>query len=256
MPDFEGVQFQTKGRHQYLTTGHRGVRVLVEGGSEVTITPGPLKDLTETRSILMAPVQAVLWHQRGFLPLHASVVGADGGAIALAGPSGAGKSTLAAVLSRKGCDVLADDICIIDASGQVDVLASGRRLRLWPDALDFLGIAKQGLPRALSRREKYLIDGNSLAGPQRLKLAAIVLLSRSEGEAVTIERRKGARSVMEQRAVVLMLNAARALGLEPAVFKALTKLQTSGVTVWSLKMPDDSRSLNAAADAVLSILGD
>ncbi len=158
-PDRDAGEFQTKGRRQYLTTSPDEARVLVENGCAVTVEPAPGDDLTDARSVLMAPVQAVLWHQRSLLPLHASVVGVNGRAVALAGPSGAGKSTLAAVLAARGHDVLADDICIIDTAGGADVLAGTRRLRLWRDALDHLGIAVDGLPRALSRREKYLIEG-------------------------------------------------------------------------------------------------
>jgi hypothetical protein len=255
-PDHVAIEFQTKGRRQYLTTFPEEARVLVENGCAVTVEPAPGTDLTDARSILMAPVQAVLWHQRGLLPLHASVVGVGGRAVALAGPSGAGKSTLAAVLALQGHDVLADDICIIDAAFGADVLPGTRRLRLWRDALDHLGIAVDGLPRALSRREKYLIEGGEWEEPERQKLAAIVLLSRHAGDAVTIERLRGARSIIELQGVVHMPEAARALGLDPAIFTALTKLASLGVTVWQLAMPDDRGCLDDAAARVLAVLRD
>src|SRR5579862_1482648 len=178
-PDHMTHGFQTKGSRQYLTVWPDEARVLVEDGNAVTLEPLAGVDLTEARAILMAPVQAVLWHQRGLLPLHASVVAVGGRAVALAGPSGAGKSTLAAVLAARGHDVLADDICILDTANGAEILPSTSRLRLWRDALDHLGIACAGLPRALSRREKYLVDGGKWAGPERHQLAAIVLLSRA-----------------------------------------------------------------------------
>ena len=229
--------------------------VLVENGRTVTIEPAVGCDLTETRSILMAPVQAVLWHQRGLLPLHASVVGVNGRAIALAGASGAGKSTLAAVLSARGLEVLADDICVVDsANGSADVLPSTSRLRLWRDALDHLGVAPDGLPRALSRREKYLIECGESAGAERQRLAALVLLSRQAGNAVRLERLRGARSIIELQRIVHMPAAARALGREPAIFAALTTLVALGVTVWRLVMPDDRQRLDDAAAQVLTVL--
>jgi len=247
---------QAKGRGRYLTVFADEARVLVENGCAVTVEPAPGTDLTEARAILMAPVQAVLWHQRGLLPLHASVIGVKGGAVALAGPSGAGKSTLAAVLARAGHDVLADDICIVDAANGADVLPGTRRLRLWRDALEHLGIAAEGLPRALSRGEKYLIEGREWRAPGRHALAAIVLLSRHAGDAVSIERLRGARSVIALQRVVHMPQAARALGLEPAIFKALTGLTTFGVTVWQLVMPDNPVCLDEAAATVLSVVPD
>jgi hypothetical protein len=239
---------------RYMTVFPDEARVLVEHGSTVTLELAAGADMTEARAILMAPVQAVLWHQRGLLPLHASVVATDGKAIALAGPSGSGKSTLAAVLSAiGGCDVLADDIAIIDGSGAV--LPGTRRLRLWRDALDHLGIAVDGLPRALSRNEKYLVDGGR-GGLANHPLAAIVLLIRQPGEGVAVERLRGARAMVALQEVVHMAGAARALGREPAVFTALAGLLGNGVTVWRLVMPDDRAGLAAAASEVLAIAGD
>ena len=259
-PDRVVGEFQTKGCRQYLTTSPGEARVLVENGCAVTVEPALGDDLTDARAVLMAPVQAVLWHQRGLLPLHASVVGVRGRAIALAGPSGAGKSTLAAVLGAQGHDVLADDICIVDVAGAAPdgahVLAGTRRLRLWRDALDHLGIAVDGLPRALSRREKYLIEGGERRGPERQTLAAIVLLSRRAAGGLTIERLRGARSIMALQDVVHMLPEARALGFEAAIFTALTGLASHGVSVWRLAMPDDRRCLAAAAARVLAPLAE
>ena len=246
--------FQAPGRGRYLTLFPDNARVLVENGCMVTVEPSPGADLTDARSILMAPVQAVLWHQRGLLPLHASVVGVNGRAVALAGPSGAGKSTLAAVLAMMGHEVLADDICIIDATNGADVLSGTCRLRLWRDALDHLGIAIDGLPRALSRSEKYLIESGGGDAPDRQPLAAVVLLVRQPGDAVTLERLRGARSIIALQEMVHMRDAARALGLGPEIFKALTRLTTLGVTAWRLAMPDDRHYLDEAAAKVLSVV--
>ena len=253
-PDRIVGEFQTKGSRQYLTTDPAEARVLVENGRAVTVEPAPGHDLTDARSVLMAPVQAVLWHQRGLLPLHASVVGVNGRAVALAGPSGAGKSTLAAVLAAGGCDVLADDICILDAAAGGQVLAGTRRLRLWRDALDHLGISADGLPRALSRREKYLIEAAARRGPDRQKLAAVALLSRTGSGAPVCERLRGARAIIALRDVVHMLAEAQALGREPAIFEALTGLVAGGLTVWRLSVPDDRGVLGAAAATVRSLL--
>ena len=71
-PDHMTGGFQTKGSRQYLTSYPDEARVLVEDGNAVTLEPLAGVDLTEARAILMAPVQAVLWHQRGLLPLHAA----------------------------------------------------------------------------------------------------------------------------------------------------------------------------------------
>lgn len=251
-PNRKAPGFETQGHERYLFAD--GDRILVEYGREVTVEPTPGTDLTDTRALLMGPVQAVLWHQRGLLPLHASAVAVEGRVVALAGPSGAGKSTLAAALSGKVHTVLADDICVIDTAHGVKVLPSTKRLRLWRDALEHFGIAADDLPRALSRGEKYLIEGGGGSAHDSHKLGAIVLLSRQEGCVMRIERLRGARSIVELREIVHMLPAARALGLEPAVFAALTKLPACGVAIWRLCMPDDRACLDEAAALALVTL--
>jgi hypothetical protein len=253
-PDYVTSIFQTKGRDRYLLAWPDNSRVLVENGREVTVQPALGADLTDVRALLMGPVQAVLCHQRGLLPLHASVVGVNARALALAGTSGVGKSTLAAALSSQGHQVMADDICIIDAANGADVFPITARLRLWRDALQHLGIAVDGLPRALSRWDKYLVDCGKAGQTEPRKLGAIVLLSRRACGAVGIERLRGARAVMELQSVVHMRRSARALGLEPAIFTGLTRLAAAGAAVWQLVMPDDPVCLDEAAAMVLAAL--
>jgi hypothetical protein len=253
-PDHVDSFWQTKGPDRYLAAWPNQARILIENGSKVTVERLPGTDLTDARALLMGPVQAVLWHQRGLLPLHASVVGVDERAVALAGPSGVGKSTLAAALSAKGTEVLADDICIVDSANEADVYPSTPRLRLSRDALEHFGIAVDGLPRALARSEKYLVEGGEWGKTEPRKLAAVVLLSRQASDAVTIERLRGAHAIMELLGVVHRLPAARALGLEPAVFMGLTKLMAFDVAVWQLVMPDNLAYLDEAAAKILTAL--
>ena len=78
--------FQTSGAGEYLLVLPGTGRVLVRNGNEITVQPdaGASGNLN---AILTGPILAVLWHQRGLLPLHASVVVIDGRAVALCGPA-------------------------------------------------------------------------------------------------------------------------------------------------------------------------
>ena len=248
-----GNRSQVVGESRYLLTLDDQVRVLVENGREVIIEPACGADPTDTRAVLMGPVQAILWHQRGLLPLHASAISVDGRAVALAGPSGVGKSTLAAAFSRKNHAVLTDDICIVDTSDGATVLPSTPRLRLWREALDHFGISSAALPRALSRSEKYLIEGHSVAGGQQ-QLAAVILLSRGAGREITMRHLRGWRSFTALQSVVHMVTAARSLGLEKAMFSALATFFAAGVTVWDLSIPEDLGCLDQVAEKVVSTL--
>lgn len=251
-PDHKTQGFETQGAGRYLLSG--ADRILVEHGSWVTVDPASGTDLIDARALLMGPVQAVLWHQRGLLPLHASVVAVEGKAVALAGPSGVGKSTLAAALSLKGHPVLADDMGIIDTAHGAEVLLSTNRLRLWRDALQHFDIPAKNLPRALSRNEKYLIEGGEQSGSERRILSAIIILSKQGNGTANIKPLRGARSILRLAGVVHMTAAARALGLGPAVFAALTKLPTCGVKIRHLRMPEELGCLNEAASLVLAAL--
>jgi hypothetical protein len=255
-PDHVAPVFQTKGREEYLLALPGTGRIQVQNGCKVTVEPAPGADPIDTRAILAGPIQAVLWHQRGLLPLHASAVAVHGRTLALAGPSAAGKSTLAAVLSARGYQVAADDVCVVDVRDGDDavVLPAFPHLRLWRDALDYLGIPAEGLERARSSKEIFVVNrpGGFVREPQ--KLATVVLLSRGMTAAVTLARLPGSRAVGALRRVVHTHRAARALGRDPEIFAALTRLVRAGVTVWKLKVPDDPACLDEAAAKMLTVL--
>jgi hypothetical protein len=254
-PDHVAPLFQTKGRSEYLLIVRGSARILIRDGREITVDPEPGVDPAGIRAVLSGPVQAVLWHQRGLLPLHANAVVINGRAVALAGHSAAGKSTLAAILMARGHRMMTDDICIVDTrnGAEPSVLPGYPRLRLWRDTLDHLGIPTEGLPRALVGKEKYFVDcaGSTLA-PQRL--GTVVLLSRRGSDAVAIAPLRGAGATMELQSVVHMRRPARALDRDADIFAALTRLAASA-SVWRLSVPDNPAFLDEAADKVLTAAG-
>jgi hypothetical protein len=254
-PDHVAPIFQTRGHAEYLLILPGSGRVLVRRGAEVTVDLEPGANATDARAIITTSILAVLWHQRGLLPLHASVVATRGRALALAGPAASGKSTLAALLSAKGLGIVTDDVCVVDAwaDGNVTVLPVSPHLRLWRDALDYLGIPSEGLLRMLSTKEQFLLDGHasSIREPQRL--AAVVVLSRRTGGTISIARHQGALAVGALRDVVHTRKPARALGRDSEIFAALTRLATN-VAVWRLRVPDDPACLDDAAAMALGAL--
>jgi hypothetical protein len=248
--------FQTRGQAEYLLSLQGTGRIRVRDGRDVTIETEAAADPINTRALLTGPVQAMLWHQRGLLPLHANAVVVGDRAVALAGSSAAGKSALAAVLANDGHRILADDISVVDfaaGSRRVSVLPGVTLLRLWRDTLDVLGIASTGLRPALSGREKYFVDlGNVCRQPH--ELAAAVVLVRRTNVPLSIERLHGAAAMNALLDVVHMRRPARALGRHAGIFAGVTQVMAAGVTVWRLKLPDDPGCLRQAAAKVLSVL--
>jgi hypothetical protein len=249
-PDHIAPVFQTKGTSEYLLALPGTGRILVRNGDEVLVDPVADADPS---AVLSGPIQAVLWHQRGLLPLHGSVVVVGTQAIALCGHSTAGKSTLAATLAARGHAVVADDVCVIDPH-QTQVLAGCGRLRLWQDALNRLGVESAALERAARGKEKYVFDCGLRSAEERHRLAAVIVLSRRQSGAVTIERLRGAHAAGALQGIVHMRRPARALARGPDIFAGLTRLVAGGVTVWRLKVSHGIDSLDEAATLALGVV--
>ncbi len=83
-------------------------------GMEIIVDPEAGAPDLDVRSYLMGSLFAIICHQRGLLPLHASAIETLQGAAAFLGASGAGKSSMVAFLARRGHRIVADDICVVD----------------------------------------------------------------------------------------------------------------------------------------------
>ena len=155
----------------------------VRDGVEIVVHPDAGGPELDVRSYLMGNLFAVLCHQRGLLPLHASAIATPQGAVAFLGASGAGKSSIAAFLARRGHRILADDICLVDPAAPRDqrVLPMAPWLKLWSATLDAMGESSQGLPRIFSDDEKYRYVLQQPEAPT--PLAELILLDRAEGQA-------------------------------------------------------------------------
>ena len=157
----------------------------VHDGVEIIINRDVGAPELDVRAYLMGNLFAVLCHQRGLLPLHASAIATPRGAVAFLGGSGAGKSSIAAFLAQRGHRVLADDICLVDPSAQRDqrVLPVAPWLKLWSGTLDAMGESSRGLSRIFSDDEKYryVLQQHEAPAP----LAELILLQRAEDRAET-----------------------------------------------------------------------
>jgi hypothetical protein len=254
-PDHIAPIFQTSGAGEYLLVLPGTGRVLVRNGNAITVQPdaGAAGNLS---AILTGPILAVLWHQRGLLPLHASVIVINGRAVALCGPAAVGKSTLAAVLAAQGHQVVADDIGVVDVRSNREVLvpAGCARLQLWRDALAELDVATDGLERALPHKQRYFLDcGNRIPAPQ-YQLAAVVQVIRNTLPPATLERLRGSQTAEVLYHCVHSPRQAEALGRAQRIFATVTRMSSAGVGVWRLRMPEGLAALRAAAAKLTAAL--
>ncbi len=111
----------------------------ITGGSAITVEPNPGIAESAVRLLLLGKVMAFLLRQRGWLPLHASVVALHGQAVLFLGLSGAGKSTTAAAFYAQGHTVIADDLAAIRlVDGSPVVQSAFPRVRLLDESRSVL----------------------------------------------------------------------------------------------------------------------
>lgn len=132
-------------------------RFLVQAGTEIRVQPDPNVKDEDLRLFLLGSALGAIWFQRGFFPLHASVVVINDGAVAFVGDPGAGKSTMAAWMNQQGYPLLCDDVCVVQFTDERQAMAypAFPRVKLWRDTLTALAINSQGLQRDYSRADKF-----------------------------------------------------------------------------------------------------
>ncbi len=162
-------------------------RYLIAGGREIALTPCHNAAVGDLRLFLLGSAWGALSYQRGWFPLHASVVQVAERAVAFCAPAGHGKSSLAAWLIKQGYQLVSDDLCRLDVARNEppQLWPSPPRLKLWRDALAALDWQAQPLIRDQFRVDKFhLLDpshGSRPVGPPpKLPLAAIYLLAWGE----------------------------------------------------------------------------
>lgn len=174
-------------------------RYMIHSGREIVLTPDVEAEEEALRLFLLGSAWGALGYQRGWFPLHASVVQIGDGAVAFCAPSGHGKSSLAAWLLQQGYRLVSDDLCRLDISSEQppQVWPSAPRLKLWQDALHALAWQDQPLCRDQLRMDKFhLLDPTrprqSRTQAQTLPLRALYVLGWGE---LTIQPLNGLRAV-------------------------------------------------------------
>ncbi len=96
----------------------------------------------DIRALLLGVLLGIVLHTKNRFPLHASAVDVGGRAVLFSGPCGSGKSTLAAAFSKRGFDLISDDITVITRDGQtLFAIPSYPQIKLWDDSIRALGYA-------------------------------------------------------------------------------------------------------------------
>jgi hypothetical protein len=184
---------------EYLHTVPGVAVFYLRGGCDIIVQPLDFSRLGEIRSFLHSVIFAVMFFRRGLLPLHASAVKVQGRVFAFMGMSGAGKSSLAAYLGRRGYQVIADDLTLLNRTknGITKVTPCAPWLKLWQDALDGFGMPREGLNPVAGKHTKYLLPLADAASDvdQSLPLGGLFVLETGTADAVELLPLAGAAAV-------------------------------------------------------------
>jgi hypothetical protein len=169
---------------------------LINEGREIIVDPALNVEEKHLRHYLLGNVLSIALHQRGFLVLHGSAVAQDGRAIAFLGPSGYGKSTAAALLSKKGYSIMADDVVAVKEFEGVSVIYPAfPQLKLLPEIAEALGFDMNSLLNVSSTESKLAARLDSCYSLDPVPLKQIYIMEK--GETIKIERLTQRDSMME-----------------------------------------------------------
>ncbi|NOY54566.1 MAG: hypothetical protein GXP34_01115 [Actinobacteria bacterium] len=183
---------------------------------------------------------------RGDLPLHASAVEVDGGAVLFGGPSQFGKTTLAAAFHTAGFRVLAEDITCAQVGDDVAVIPGPALLRVRHDVADRFATSSVADAGQDDERRFLALSEESRGTCDPLPLKGIVLL-KSDAPAIRLDRRVGTRSISDLWELAFRLPGDEEI---ERVFNGITDL-ADRVPVWDLVRPLDVEQLLPTVERVV-----
>jgi hypothetical protein len=233
-------------------------RFLVRAGKEIVIDLAPSSNDDEVRAHLLGAVFGALCHQRGIIPLHASVIDVADGCVAFVGASGAGKSTLVAALARRGHEIISDDECFLQlgTNGDLQTWPGISQIRLWEDSRDALGFNGLGAERVMQGYNKCFVPVRPPRNPiQSRPLHRVYQLHRVPNGITEVTRLRGADAVEVLMQNVYPPGLADRLGYQPHVFMVCAAAARE-VPVFRLSRPWDFAALDQGIELLESHLRD
>ncbi len=168
----------------YIENGNHIVIEREEGDSDYNIM-----------TFLTGLAFALLFTQRGYVPLHGSVIDYKGKGCIISGASGSGKSSTAFELLKRDTVFVADDIGMVD-SETMTVNPGFPVQRLCADQVERLGLDKSKLRYLGETKNKYArrLDPEEYIYEQR-PLKAMFRIKRHDGDELICEEVTGAEKL-------------------------------------------------------------
>lgn len=227
------------------------IRLLLTGGSLVEYRLADGVTAADAAVFVTGTALGLALHQRGRMVLHASAVQVGEGAVLFCGPSGAGKSTLAAALATAGYALVCDDLCAIDWENATvpSVHRDGRRMKLWENAVDRLGVAeRRGEPIRPALR-KFFVDPPQVAAPLLPVIGLYVLREVRPPHRAGVEEANLVDAALLIRAAAYRQRLVTELGQADRYFAAAAAMMRRA-RVFNLTRPLDFAELPATVDGL------
>jgi len=218
-------------------------------GTTLLYRPHDTVDLTSLQVFLLGSGLGALLMQRDLLVVHGNAVEIDGVCVLCVGPSGVGKSTTAAALMQRGYRVISDDVCAINAKGQI--IPGIPHIKLWQEAADNLQVQTAGLSRIRPELEKYRVPLGDLFCADPIDVRKIYVLSPNNSEEVVCETLKGQGKFLALRSNTYRPRFVDGLGMKSAHFQQVTTLSQQ-VTVKRLRRPMSGFQLDKLLDVLIA----
>ena len=231
-----------------------GIRCLVEGGSSITIDPGP--DNLDAAAYLYAMSAGVgsALHQRGYFPLHCAAIETPAGCVAFPGNAGDGKSTLAASFSTRGFKLFTDDRLTIHTTPDVPFLAypSLPVLHLFEEGAEVGGLDGSELAVDSYRFGKHIhfAPGRYATAARELKALYFTDWHDDARDAPSISALSPMDAMMRTRRDVSLAHLVELMGHEQEFFSWAGRLCRQ-VPAFSLKRPKDKSRHNQCMDLII-----
>jgi hypothetical protein len=248
----KGVLYQST-ETEFLLQIDRVARYHVRNGSEIVVQLLGKSSPGDVSAFISGTVLGALMHQRRMLPIHASTVVYNEKCLVFAGISGSGKSTLAAAVIMAGGSLVADDISVIDFSGEKPAVCPAfPMIRIWEDSLKHFGIPYHELEPVRGELRKFYMPV-SLFHRSQTPIHRIFILATHNKEKLEIKELQGLDKFRVLKKHTYLFRGIPKTGLEQNHFLLVNRL-AGQVPVTLITRPNDDFNTGRLLDYLNEIV--
>ena len=219
----------------------------VTNGNNIVVEPMAGADMQSVRLFLLGSCMGAIMYQRNRLVIHGNAIRFGDECIIFAGISGAGKSSLAAAFVKRGYEVLADDLSVIDEYFQVQ--PSYPQIKLWHDAVQKLSIDVSGLKRIRLEVDKYAYPINESFYSTPLPVKALYVINSHNQDEFVFEAVTGAAKFIPLKTHSYRGGYLEGFGLNAEHLELVSQLANK-IDVTNIIRPKNGFKLNELVDLI------